>query len=721
MKKQLLSFALAAVLAPAFNSNAQTLTEVWRYMTDEYNASWDDGVPNWTSETEIKKESCARMATARNGKMYTINMKTMAIMEITADGFKEFRKLPKLEGGDYYGTGISVDQAGNFLIGHYFTQKPNSSIVWTVYNPENETFSHHNIGVPDDLTDGVTNFTGVGRIDCVGRVVGDMTKEAAFFIAPSGSGAAYVTRCVFVGGDGDGDASKVVMDGDVFSPGSYLGSSAPQNIAQPKYDNYEDVYINNFINGFIMASEEGGSYDQWVTFNNGTVDYSISNLFKGKKLAKTKGFDTFVLEGKRYYVLNYLENNEEAAQGKYTMNIAVYDAKGYVVATWKNEQYAMSGSASGGYSSIIAEPAGDGSVNIYVYNCNTVAAAAMLNFKLGDPNDKVGTIDNPVRVKTALDLAQIGRYFDEGDIYIELENDIDMSGVKYTVPNMDEKFNKVVHFNGNNHVISNLTVSDGNASLLGNFTGEIKNLGLENVELAKQWFCVGGIAGQANNATISNCYVTGNIHGCAAGGLVGANSGAVTIENCYFSGIILDDAGGHVGGLVGRADADLTINYAYANAPIDAKGIAGGVVAVRNSNSVSLNNVIVWNPSIDSEASADAVCVAVPEKADFQPVKNNVLVWSEMTVNGEPVSGGTSHEVLIATATAWPAFSKETVDGFPVLAWQNGETGGVAEIEIEEGNAAPVYYNLQGVQVANPEGGIYIVRRGNKVTKEYIR
>ncbi len=35
--------------------------------------------------------------------------------------------------------------------------------------------------------------------------------------------------------------------------------------------------------------------------------------------------------------------------------------------------------------------------------------------------------------------------------------------------------------------------------------------------------------------------------------------------------------------------------------------------------------------------------------------------------------------------------------------------------------AAPLYYNLQGIRVANPESGIYIVRRGNKVTKEYIR
>ena len=47
--------------------------------------------------------------------------------------------------------------------------------------------------------------------------------------------------------------------------------------------------------------------------------------------------------------------------------------------------------------------------------------------------------------------------------------------------------------------------------------------------------------------------------------------------------------------------------------------------------------------------------------------------------------------------------------------------GGISGIEsIEDNTAAPVYYNLQGIKVANPENGIYIVKRGNKVTKEYV-
>lgn len=40
---------------------------------------------------------------------------------------------------------------------------------------------------------------------------------------------------------------------------------------------------------------------------------------------------------------------------------------------------------------------------------------------------------------------------------------------------------------------------------------------------------------------------------------------------------------------------------------------------------------------------------------------------------------------------------------------------------IETEDAAPVYYNLQGVRVENPEAGLYIVVKGNKVSKQYIR
>ena len=54
-----------------------------------------------------------------------------------------------------------------------------------------------------------------------------------------------------------------------------------------------------------------------------------------------------------------------------------------------------------------------------------------------------------------------------------------------------------------------------------------------------------------------------------------------------------------------------------------------------------------------------------------------------------------------------------------VIKFEKSATDGISEIEAEDAEA--VYYNLQGVEVANPANGVYIVRRGSKVTKEFIR
>lgn len=49
----------------------------------------------------------------------------------------------------------------------------------------------------------------------------------------------------------------------------------------------------------------------------------------------------------------------------------------------------------------------------------------------------------------------------------------------------------------------------------------------------------------------------------------------------------------------------------------------------------------------------------------------------------------------------------------------NSVFGGVNDITVDD--EAPVYFNLNGVQVNNPTKGIYVVKRGSKVTKEVIR
>ena len=58
--------------------------------------------------------------------------------------------------------------------------------------------------------------------------------------------------------------------------------------------------------------------------------------------------------------------------------------------------------------------------------------------------------------------------------------------------------------------------------------------------------------------------------------------------------------------------------------------------------------------------------------------------------------------------------NKLTIDG-------TKHTTGIESISVEDSVAPVEYFNLQGVRVENPENGLYIVRQGNKVSKQLIR
>lgn len=61
------------------------------------------------------------------------------------------------------------------------------------------------------------------------------------------------------------------------------------------------------------------------------------------------------------------------------------------------------------------------------------------------------------------------------------------------------------------------------------------------------------------------------------------------------------------------------------------------------------------------------------------------------------------------------------VEGGVAYTLYTAKTAGIADIVADENAAEAEYFNLQGVRVANPENGLYIVRRGNTVTKELLR
>jgi hypothetical protein len=169
-----------------------------------------------------------------------------------------------------------------------------------------------------------------------------------------------------------------------------------------------------------------------------------------------------------------------------------------------------------------------------------------------------GTEQEPYRIETADQLILMGRASILWDKHFILGADIDLD------PNLPGRkiFNRAVigwHwyptfagvFDGNNHIISHLTISgDSDLGLFGELGpgAIISNLALEEVDINGTGNNVGGLAG-ANEGSITNCYITGSVRGDDnVGGLVGYNY-LGTITTSYSTSSVSGDR--DIGGLVG--------------------------------------------------------------------------------------------------------------------------------------------------------------------------
>lgn len=56
-----------------------------------------------------------------------------------------------------------------------------------------------------------------------------------------------------------------------------------------------------------------------------------------------------------------------------------------------------------------------------------------------------------------------------------------------------------------------------------------------------------------------------------------------------------------------------------------------------------------------------------------------------------------------------------------VLKYKGNSTSGIGSVETEEADAPEEFYTLQGIRVAQPSAGLYIVKKGGKATKRIVR
>ena len=313
------------------------------------------------------------------------------------------------------------------------------------------------------------------------------------------------------------------------------------------------------------------------------------------------------------------------------------------------------------------------------------------------------------------------------------------------------------HFDGNNHVITNLYISS-NANRIG-FFGFVNNAIIENLNVVQNTvfttnYAAGGIVGCATGSTsIRNC---NNLSGCvssedSSGGILGScindaivyicncsNYGKVTshkqaggiagciyysnvsIMNCYNKGTMVVSGGinyQHVGGILGLnfvSTAIVTNCYNTGNASIIGEGhshFAGGVVGLSSYKVANVSNCYnVGDVAITSFGNVGGI-----GNIDYGGTINAINCYYLNTCGGNNIYGGvvmTSEQMrepqFVATLNQGQTTSVWNSDypipineGYPILEWQHNT--GVNE---NESSSAAIYPNPTNGQITIKAEGL---------------
>ncbi|NLH17252.1 MAG: hypothetical protein GX455_11790, partial [Phycisphaerae bacterium] len=197
-----------------------------------------------------------------------------------------------------------------------------------------------------------------------------------------------------------------------------------------------------------------------------------------------------------------------------------------------------------------------------------------------------GSETDPFRIEKVADWLSLTQSPYDWKGYFILTEDLDLSGMtigpvaadtETTAGFQGTKFTG--DFNGNRHVIRNLSIQSPNQDYVGLFGyigpgGRVRNLGIQGAAIlgGKN---VGGLAAWNERGTLSRCYAIGTIVGTeSVGGLVGGNW-IGTIENCYAGGSVTGTK--YVGGLIGSNPYYGEISYCYSSGTVTGSSITGGL------------------------------------------------------------------------------------------------------------------------------------------------
>ena len=446
--------------------------------------------------------------------------------------------------------------------------------------------------------------------DRVGGLVGDNTGTISGCIATGSVRGDDLVGGLVGDNSNYGNISNCYSTGTVTGSDDYIGGLVGRNSS---FSNITECFATGAVNGSgdyiggLVGQNRGNTSSSYATgavdgyrYVGGLVGYadsgSISNCYSvgvvrgdnnvGGLIGETHG-NTYLTSNSFWDTVTSQLNVSDGGRGLITtemLSLSFYSNNNWGGDTWKIDD-------GNGYPHLAWEDVVGETIP------NPVVGMAGL-----------GLVDNPWIIETQDDFLQVcsGSYY--WDEHYILVTDVNLIGNEFLYGligvNISSPFTG--SFDGNDHVISNLTIEGSyNLGLFGYLdeSGIIKNIRVENASItstspAEQVASMVGV----NHGIITNCSSTGSVTGNSyvgglvatnmgsikessttisvtghwgTGGLVGSNGGS--ISECFAAGAVTGyNASKYVGGLTGSNGG--SINGSFATGMVTGHWYAGGLV-----------------------------------------------------------------------------------------------------------------------------------------------
>lgn len=306
-----------------------------------------------------------------------------------------------------------------------------------------------------------------------------------------------------------------------------------------------------------------------------------------------------------------------------------------------------------------------------------------------------GTAALPFLITNQEELALI---YDFPECHFKLMNDIELEGRWQSAG--DTTFTGV--FDGNGHIISNLTAYEGSA-LFPNNKGNIKKLTVATSDTG----VYGGIIAIFNYGTISQCKTSGKVsrYSNFAGGIVGANYG--TVSQCVSKATVSSHSTSesYAGGIAGMSKSGSKTDNCYFIGSVSGSGYSHSAYWGTDIYYAELSG-ISCDHSISEEKANINNCYAVPDFSGAGNYTHKYGVAYGAAISNcfydKTVSGVSSTSYGTPKSTAamkmkqtyinagWDfenvwGISPNINDGYPYLLWEYPEENiGSAKVEISD-------------------------------------